>query len=74
MFTIQYQAVSGEHKTQTFDSQSRTRLVSHLAQFEHPIMAVYEQASPITKAIRKALAEWPGAKSRAALDFIKSPA
>ncbi len=74
MFTIQYQAPSGEHKMQAFDSNSRTKLLTVLSHFNHPIVAVYEQASPITKAVRKELAAWPGSKSAAALDFIKTPA
>lgn len=73
MFTVQYQVPSG-HRLQTVDVRSRPKLVQFLAQAKWPIVAVYEQASPITKAVRKELAEWPGSKSAAALDFIKSPA
>jgi hypothetical protein len=73
MFSIQYQAVNGEHQMQTFDGK-RSRLIAHLAQFPWPIMAVYEQATPITKAVRRELRIWPGSKSPCALDFIRSPA
>jgi hypothetical protein len=73
VFTIQYQAVNGEHKTQAFDSHSRTKLVKHLAHFEQPIMAVYEQATVITKAVRTELAKLPPTSiSRAARDFVRS--
>ena len=73
MFTIQYVAVSGEHKMQTLDSNSRTKLVMHLARFKRPIVAVYEQASPITKTIREELRTWPGTKLQFAREFISSP-
>ncbi len=72
MFTIQYQAVSGEHKMQAFDSKSRERLVKHLARFEHPIMAVYEQATVITKACRADLKTYRGPLSGPARDFMHS--
>lgn len=72
MFTIQYVGANGTHEMQTFDSRSRERLVNHLARFPHPIVAVYEQASPITKTVRKLLAERPF-KSNAALKFVTSP-
>jgi len=55
MFLIQYEAVSGEHKIQQFDSNSRDRLAAHLARFSHPIIAVYEQSTTITKAMREML-------------------
>ena len=74
MFTIQYETVSGEHKMQAFDSNSRAKLLTVLAHFNRPIVAVYEQASPITKTVRKELAAWPGGKSDAARAFIKTPA
>lgn len=71
MFTIQYQAPNGEHKMQTFNGSSRYHLIRHLARFSHPIMAVYEQTTPITKAIRTELARSPvNRMSRAALDFL----
>lgn len=59
MFTIQYQAVNGEHKMQAFDSRNRAQLAKHLARFDRPIMAVYEQATVITKAMRAELAKMP---------------
>lgn len=71
MFTIQYQKPNGESGMQTFDSNSRVKLVKHLSSFSAPILAVYEQASPITKAVRAALAEYPPSQlSRAAKDFV----
>ncbi len=45
MFVIQYEAVNGEHRMQELDSKDRQKLLRHLARFEHPIVAVYEQAS-----------------------------
>lgn len=72
MFTIQYQTVDGAHRMQSFPSTSRLKLVAYLAHFEQPIAAVYEQASPITKAVRNELRNWNGSKSRAAQDFVKS--
>lgn len=71
MFSIQYQAINGEHKMQTFDG-TRSRLIVHLAQFPWPIIAVYEQATPITKTVRKELEAWPGSLSRYAHEFITS--
>lgn len=70
MFTIQYETVSGEHRTQTIDSNSRSKLVAHLAHFEHPIVAVYEQATTVTKAMREALRHWPGNLSPHAREFM----
>lgn len=72
MFTIQYEGVNGQSYLQTLDSKSRTVLVSYLAKFGHPIQAIYEQASPITKTIRKELLSYPGTLSRAAREFINS--
>lgn len=73
MFTIQFQSVSGEHKMQTFDSADRQQLVKHLAHFNMPITAVYEQASVITKAMRTELGRMPGSQlSRHAKDFVSS--
>ena len=69
MFTIQYASASGEHKLQEFDSKSRDKLVKYLAGFQLPIMAVYEQASPITKAVRLELRTFKGALSRCAREF-----
>lgn len=74
MYTIQYEAISGEHRMQSLDSKSRYHLVKHLTRFKRPIMAVYEQASPITKAVRAELAKLPQNNiSRAARDFVNSP-
>lgn len=72
MFSIQYEAIDGTHKMQTFDSNSRTRLLKHLASFERPIVAVYEQATPITKTIQRDLAKRPGYKTNAAMEFFSS--
>jgi hypothetical protein len=69
MYTIQYQDVSGQHRTQEFSAPSRLRLTAHLANFNRPIVAVYEQASPITKTMRSHLQTWPGSLSREARDF-----
>lgn len=72
MFTITYVAVNGEMENQTFDSNNRAKLTVHLASFNRPISAVYEQASPITKAARSALAEYTGPKTTYAVDFVNS--
>lgn len=72
MFTIQYQSIDGESRMQDFDSKNRTKLIIHLATFTRPILAVYEQAVPITKAVRNDLAQWAGSKSRYAVDFVNS--
>lgn len=69
MFTIQYEAVNGEQKMQEFDSKSRQKLVTHLAQFTRPIAAVYEQATPITKTMRSELQTWHGTLSTHAREF-----
>lgn len=71
MFTIQYGADDGTHRLQTFDGK-RDKLIKHLATFERPIVEVYEQASPITKAVRKELILYPGGLSAAARNFISS--
>ncbi len=68
MFTIQYTAVNGEAKMQTLDSNSRGKLLTYLVRFEHPILAVYEQATPITMQVK--LRTWNGSISRAARDFM----
>ena len=70
MFTIQYVAVNGEHKMQTLDSNSRTKLVAHLAKFDHPIVAVYEQATVITNTMRTELCRWSGSLSEHAREFL----
>lgn len=73
MYTIQYEAISGERRMQTLDSKSRLHLIKHLARFKRPIMAVYEQASPITKAVQIELARLPrGMISACARDFVNS--
>jgi len=71
MFTIQYEAISGEHRMQELDSTSRFTLIKHLSRFKRPIMAVYEQATPITKAVRAELAKRPvGTLSQEARRFM----
>lgn len=55
MFTIQYEDVNGTHKMQDVDSNSRVRLLQYLATFNRPVVAVYEQASPITKTVQSQL-------------------
>lgn len=73
MYTIQYSAVNGENKMTTFDTTNRSRLIAYLAKFERPIIAVYEQASPITKAVRAELQKQPARRlSRYARDFATS--
>lgn len=75
MFTIQYVAVNGEHKMQKFDSGSRVRLASHLSRFEHPIVAVFEQATPITKTMQRTLRAYSGlSKCAKEFAFATSPA
>ena len=74
MFTIQYEAVSGDHKMQTFDG-SRTRLIQHLTHFERPIMAAYQNTTVITKSIRSEMSSIPPhSMTRAARLFVSSPA
>lgn len=70
MFTIQYTAVNGESKMQELDSDSRGKLLVHLVRFEHPILAIYEQASPITKTMQAKLRTWRGTVSRDAREFM----
>jgi hypothetical protein len=73
MYTIQYVSISGAHLMQTFDSKNRSHLIKHLARFKRPIMAVYERASPITKAVRVDLAKLPHSMiSKCARDFVNS--
>ena len=76
MFTVQYQGVDGQSHMQTVESRNRTKLAVYLAEFPHPILAVYEQANPITKAIRKEMERFVGVMklSAAARNFITSPA
>lgn len=74
MFTIQYQAVDGQSRLQELDTCARRRLVTYLSKFDHPILAVYEQTTPITKAVWKELASMPIDKlSRCAAEFVRSP-
>jgi hypothetical protein len=72
MFTIQFEAVDGSHKLQDFASTSRPKLIQHLSRFERPIMAVYEQSTPITNWARIALRSHSGHLSKAARDFASS--
>jgi hypothetical protein len=69
MYTIQYQAVDGTHKMQEVACKARSTLAIWLARAEYPIMAVYEQTTPITKAMQKELQSWPGSLSRCAREF-----
>jgi hypothetical protein len=73
MFTIQYQDKTGHSKLQEFDSNSRTKLAIHLARFDCPIDAIYENSSVITKSVREDLKTWPGTMTRHAKEFINSP-
>lgn len=73
MFTIQYEAIDGTHKMQHFDSSNRTKLLIHLCTFSRPIVAVYEQATVITKTVRKELGKFPASKSRYAKEFTNQP-
>jgi len=73
MYSIQYQKVDGKSDMQELDTKARSRLVMYLSKFERPILAVYEQATPITKAVRKELSELPQDKlSAAAREFVAS--
>lgn len=73
MFTIQYTTVAGTTAMQEIDGRNRERLVRHLSSFSAPILAVYERASPITKAMRAELAKLPPSTlSRAAREFVSS--
>jgi len=72
MFNIQYAAVSGESRMQEVNTKSRHRLAQHLRSFQRPILGVYEQATPVTKAIRELLADMPSNQlSRYAKDFVR---
>lgn len=73
MFTIEYVASDGKRGMETFLGNNREKLVSYLARFDHSITAVYEQTTPVTKAICKSLAERPY-KSDAARAFVNSQA
>lgn len=72
MFVIQYEAVDGTHKMQDFDSNSRPKLIQHLSRFERPIMAVYEQTTPITNWAKIALRGHAGNLTRPAREFANS--
>lgn len=74
MYTIQYEAMNGELKTQELDTKDRRKLVIHMAQFTRPICAVYECANVVTQAVRKELAVWPGTLSPHAKAFAQSSA
>jgi hypothetical protein len=75
MFTIEYKAANGEHQTQVFDTRNRLTLAKHLSRFNLPIVAVYEQATAITKAMQSELKNMPHNRmSRHALSFIGSRA
>jgi hypothetical protein len=73
MYNIQYEAVNGSHQMQTFDG-SRFQLLRHVARFERPIVAIYEQTTPITKAIRNDLRKTAGLPnlSTSARQFLAS--
>jgi len=72
MYTIQYQKADGSHELQQVDVKARSTLAIWLARADKPIAAVFEQTTPITKAMRKELSEWPGTLSRHAKDFVNS--
>lgn len=82
MFIIQYShPTTRQSAMQTLDSRHVNRLLTHLAKFEHEILAVYEQGTPITKRTRLQLAEMKQSNlSRAAKNFaaqaqrVNSPA
>lgn len=59
MYTIQYIALSGETRTQELDVKARNKVVRHLARFKRPILEVYEQATPVTRAVQHELAKLP---------------
>lgn len=58
MFTIQYtHPVTKGSALLTLDTRNRARLIWHLARFDHEILAVYEQGTPVTKRTRAHLAD-----------------
>lgn len=69
MFTIQYEGTDGKHHLQEFSERSRLRLTLYLANYDYPIVAVYEQASPITKTVQSLLRTYPGSIGKHARDF-----
>lgn len=53
MFTIQYvNPTTRESAMETLNHRHVSRLLAHLAKFQHEILAVYEQGTPITKRTR----------------------
>jgi hypothetical protein len=72
MYTIQYVALSGETRMQELDTKYRHRLVTHLARYRRPVIAVFEQSTPITEAVRKDLKQFAGTLSTHARDFAFS--
>jgi len=68
MFMLQYQMPGGESRMQEVEA-SHAKMVWYLAQFEHPIVAVYENGNVVTKQMRKELAAWPGSKTNYARAF-----
>lgn len=73
MYHIQYETVFGTHELQEIDTRKRHVVVAHLARYEHPIVAVYEQTTTVTKAMREELRKWPGSLSQYARDFMSQP-
>ena len=71
MYTLQYQDVSGQSRMQDIDA-SETKMVWYLSRFEHTILAIYENGTPVTKQIRKELAVWPGTMTAPARAFATS--
>ena len=72
MFTIQYVKTDGTHGMQSLDSKSTHRLTGHLANYQRPIVAVFEGTTPITRKMARHLREWPGNLSREARTFANS--
>lgn len=72
MFTIQYQDATGISKMQTLDTKHLHRLLSHLAAFNLPIMAVYEGTTPITKRVRLQMQRMTGTLTKEARAFANS--
>lgn len=74
-FSVQYALSSGEHRlVDVAHANNERQLVALLALFDHPIAAVYEGGTVVTKRTRNQLAAWPGKMTRYALDFaFKGP-
>lgn len=70
MFNIQYQATNGESKMQELDSNNKGKLLAYLVRFERPILAIYEQTTPITKTMQAKMRTWNGTISREAREFM----